>query len=164
MSGSNIIPNCLLSSFRLSHDDPHRILGEWIIGSFFEGITIIFNVIIINIIIIVTTFEKYGEYRHPPIKSFVCYSPSISSAVRSGHTDSELLCPFLFYMVRWLAVQSLLSALKNWVVGWNFEISWSYESQDKPLFFYGTLAGPIFRLLSTICPIWGNLHSRIDKI
>ena len=63
-SGSNIIPNCLLSSFRLSHDDPHRILGEWIIGSFFEGITIIFNANIVNIIPIFASFEKYAKCRH----------------------------------------------------------------------------------------------------
>ena len=94
ISSSNIIPYCLFSSFRLSHDDPHRILGEWIIGSFSEGITIVFHAIIINIILIVASFE------HPPIKSFVCHSPWISLAVRSGHINSELLCPFLFYMVR----------------------------------------------------------------
>ena len=63
MSGSNIIPYCLFS-FRLSHDDPHRILGEWIIGSFFEGITIIFNANIINIIPIFASFEKYAKCRH----------------------------------------------------------------------------------------------------
>ena len=82
MSGSNIIPYCLFSSFRLSHDDPHRILGEWIIGSFFEGITIIFSAIIINIIIIVTTFEKYGIDIHQSKVSFATHHRSLQRCVQ----------------------------------------------------------------------------------